>query len=326
MKPIIPVTKPSRFKSCLNCNTQLDPTDHFCNNCGQKTDIARVKLGTFIRETLAGVLNYESKFWRTIALMASKPGIFPKRYTEGKHASYVNPFRLYLNFVILFFIVFGIYSSLNPILLDKENPFNGDNPLETDLNLEQIHFFEHLPQPVPALFEQIKSGVSSPQTAIENINLENTSWNRFLFSKINNTAFTIENFDTQINNYRAEYISQLSIGIFLLIPILTLFFKLIYFRRKMYFTEHLVLVFNLQTIFTFFGIIAVFGLMISETSYATLLKTLSLVFLVYLFLALKNFYQQGYLKTLFKFLLINLVSLCLFSTLAIFLIFTAITL
>jgi len=324
MKPLTPVSEPLKLKSCLNCNIQLDPIDHFCSNCGQKTDVARVKFGTFIRETLAGILNYESKFWRTISLMVRKPGVFPKRYTEGKHASYVNPFRLYLNFVILFFIVFGVYSSLNPIELDKENPFNGGNPLQTDL--EQNDFFENLPQPVPALFKQIKSGITSPQTALENINLENTSWNRFLFGKIKNTAFTIQNFDTQIDNYRAKYISQLSIGIFLLIPILSLFFKLVYFRKKMYFTEHLVLVFNLQTVFTLFGLIAVLGLMTSETSNSILLKTLSIVFLVYLFVALRNFYKQGYLKTLFKFILINLVSLCLFSTLAIFLIFTAITL
>ncbi len=325
MKPRIPVSTTSlKLKSCLNCNTQLDPADNFCPNCGQKSDVARVKLGTFIRETLSGVLNYESKFWRTIGLMVRKPGIFPKRYAEGKHASYVNPFRLYLNFVILFFLFFGIYTSFNPIEFEGENPFNQDSPLQTDL--EEVDLFSNLPYPIPELYEEIKSGTSSPQIAFENISLGNTFWNRFLFGKIKNTIYTLENFDKQIDNYRAKYISQLSIGIFLLIPILTLFFQLIYFRKKMYFTEHLVLVFNLQTIFTLFGLLAVLGVMVSRTSNFTLVKTLIIVFLVYLFVALRNFYQQGYIKTFFKFLLINFVSLCLFSTLAIFLLFTAITL
>jgi hypothetical protein len=89
---------------CLNCGTQLIG-DH-CHGCGQRAHVHRT-LGAFFHDLLHGVLHFEGKTWRTLAMLAWRPGELTRRYIHGERARFVSPMALFLFTVFLMFVVFS---------------------------------------------------------------------------------------------------------------------------------------------------------------------------------------------------------------------------
>jgi hypothetical protein len=85
---------------CLNCGTELVGT--FCHTCGQHAHVRRT-LTSLFHDFLHGLLNFEGKIWRTIPLLAWKPGELTRRYIEGQRATFVSPIALFLFSVFLMF-------------------------------------------------------------------------------------------------------------------------------------------------------------------------------------------------------------------------------
>jgi hypothetical protein len=100
-----------------------------------------------------------------------------------------------------------------------------------------------------------------------------------------------------------KMLSYGSIALFIFLPFFTLFLKLFYIRKKYTYVDHLIFVFHTQTVF-FMLLSIYFVLDIFNTSPKLWLFTI--LFLIYLLIAMKNFYKQGYLKTILKFCLLNL--------------------
>jgi len=95
-------------KNCLNCDAEL--TGPFCHQCGQHAHVHRT-LSAFFHDFLHGVLHFEGKIWRTLPLLAWKPGELTRRYIDGQRASFVSPIALFLFCVFLTFAVIGLTSS-----------------------------------------------------------------------------------------------------------------------------------------------------------------------------------------------------------------------
>ncbi|HKC01695.1 MAG TPA: DUF3667 domain-containing protein [Sphingomicrobium sp.] len=89
-------------ENCLNCGTEL--TGNYCHACGQHAHVHRT-LGAFFHDFLHGVLHFEGKIWRTLPLLAWKPGELTRRYVDGQRASFVSPIALFLFCVFLMFAV-----------------------------------------------------------------------------------------------------------------------------------------------------------------------------------------------------------------------------
>jgi len=94
-------------KNCLNCGTEL--TGDYCHACGQHAHVHRT-LTAFFHDFLHGVLHFEGKIWRTLPLLAWKPGQLTRDYIDGKRASFVSPVALFLFCV---FLMFGTVSLLS---------------------------------------------------------------------------------------------------------------------------------------------------------------------------------------------------------------------
>ncbi|GAA4023499.1 DUF3667 domain-containing protein [Sphingomonas swuensis] len=89
---------------CLNCAAPL--SGPFCASCGQKARINR-SLAAFFSDLLAGLFNFESRFWRTLPMLAWCPGDLTRRYVEGQRARFISPIALYLFSVFLMFAALG---------------------------------------------------------------------------------------------------------------------------------------------------------------------------------------------------------------------------
>jgi hypothetical protein len=99
----------SHEANCLNCGAPLIAS--YCNQCGQHSHVHRT-LGAFFHDFAHGVLHFEGKIWRTLPLLAWKPGELTRRYIAGQRASFVSPIALFLFCVFLMFAVVGMTGSL----------------------------------------------------------------------------------------------------------------------------------------------------------------------------------------------------------------------
>lgn len=89
--------------ACLNCGTAL--VGPHCHRCGQAAHVHRT-LTAFWHDLAHSVLHFDGKLWRTLPLLAWRPGELTRRYVEGQRAGFVSPMALFLFSVFLMFAVF----------------------------------------------------------------------------------------------------------------------------------------------------------------------------------------------------------------------------
>ena len=98
-------------KSCLNCGTKL--IGPYCSACGQKAHVHR-SVRAFFQDFIAGLFNVEGKIWRTLPMLAWRPGEMTRRYIAGERARFISPVALYLFTVFAMFAVLNFTGALSP--------------------------------------------------------------------------------------------------------------------------------------------------------------------------------------------------------------------
>ena len=101
----------ARDGTCLNCGSEL--TGAHCAACGQKATLHR-SLRTIAHDLVHGVLHLDGKSWRTLPLLAWKPGHLTRRYIAGERAKFVSPMAMFLFSVFLMFAVFQALGITTP--------------------------------------------------------------------------------------------------------------------------------------------------------------------------------------------------------------------
>ena len=102
--------------NCLNCGAAL--AGPYCHNCGQQGHVHRT-IGAFWHDLAHGVLHFEGKIWRTLPLLAWRPGDLTRRYVAGERAKFVSPIALFLFSVFLMFAIFSwVGGPLGPVSSD----------------------------------------------------------------------------------------------------------------------------------------------------------------------------------------------------------------
>lgn len=86
---------------CANCGAAL--ADRYCGRCGQDSHLS-LSLGHFLHELAEGLFHVDSKFWRTLLTLLTRPGLLTEQYLGGKRQSYSPPFRSYLVISIVYFV------------------------------------------------------------------------------------------------------------------------------------------------------------------------------------------------------------------------------
>ena len=98
-------------RNCLNCGTPL--AGPYCSVCGQKAHVHR-SVRAFFQDFVQGLFNFEGKIWRTLPMLAWRPGEMTRRYIAGERARFISPVALYLFTVFAMFAVLNFTGALNP--------------------------------------------------------------------------------------------------------------------------------------------------------------------------------------------------------------------
>lgn len=139
--------------NCLNCGTTL--SGQFCHNCGQNGHLHKT-VGAIGHDLLHGVLHLEGKTWRTLPMLAFKPGELTRRYIAGERARFVSPMAIFLFSVFLMFAVVAQLPGWNIGNSDflKPGTFEGMVQARTKLAEEQARATASLKEEQARLAEE----------------------------------------------------------------------------------------------------------------------------------------------------------------------------
>ncbi|MCO5724806.1 DUF3667 domain-containing protein [Robiginitalea marina] len=164
-----------------------------------------------------------------------------------------------------------------------------------------------------------KDSVYTYEDAVEKHGLPYRQEDRFSFG----FADSIDHLNRQPGSFVSQLISTIPFAIFLFLPLFTIFLRLVYIRKTYTYTDNLIFSFHSQSLFF---ILLIISFLVDAAFGVTSIGWFLLVFLVYLYLSMRRFYGQGWLKTTIKYLFLNTIFVILASVAAaIFLIGNALT-
>ena len=318
-----PELPPARTLVCANCGAPL--SGEFCSACGQRHEPHVHTLGHFASEAFESVTHADSRLWRTLGYLLVKPGHLSREFFDGHRVRYLPPFRLYLVISLLFFLVAGMsgmkieneaqpsdesVAGLKTAADQLEKQFPGTPGIDeaaARLRERAADQEAELEGAAPAQ-ERVESKRRSDKVQIgfcEGVVAPgaNASWGqRSLFAycqKVSNMSGKAL-IETVVHNIPR--------AMFVFLPLLAAFMKLLYWRPKRYYVEHLLfLVHNHAFVFL------VMILSIWMTSIPLLGDYLGwldgvvwLYMIWYLFRAMRVYYQQSRWMTFGKYLVIGL--------------------
>ena len=77
---------------CKNCKTNITEVSSFCNSCGAKVITERISVKNLLSDVTQNIFGWDNRFFYTIKILVSKPGILLREYFNGTRNKYVNPF------------------------------------------------------------------------------------------------------------------------------------------------------------------------------------------------------------------------------------------
>ena len=106
---------PGDANICRNCGALAPGT--FCPSCGQETDTRLPTLRKLMRDATGRLVSFDSRLWRTLFALVTKPGFLTREYLDGRRRRYLRPTRLYLVMSLLLFAVLRLEAP--PIPFDE---------------------------------------------------------------------------------------------------------------------------------------------------------------------------------------------------------------
>jgi hypothetical protein len=283
---------------CLNCDEPL-----MGNYCGQEVKNFRRPFFKLSSEAIKSLFELDGRAFRTLFFLLTKPAHLSKEYFSGRRVQYTPPLRLFLVISVSFFLLVSLYTSIMSI--------------EEALNPDVSGFSEETSDEVGIILRsdedgEADNGLEEILSFVEGINLP------FLDEQTNNNLRKMMSSQAEANlNTLAEnpidfargYLEYITVFMLLMIPLLALIQKLIYIRTGHYYVEHLVLTLHNHAFIIFVVFVASLTGAVEESQVPILnilfgfLGTAIYIWMwVYLFLSLKNYFQQGYGKTLLKYI------------------------
>lgn len=349
---------PTQTRFCPNCHHPLAPKAVFCGHCGQKYTDGKVTVKKLFRDFLDSFFNLDARVLRTLRDLLV-PGKLTQEYFHGRQRRYTNPVRLFFVLAAVYFAVLGFlgfqqleqqakqgtelmrkwayWADMRDSLDKARLQVEADFPEQAGLSIALDSLERLLPK---------NSRKDSMSLGIMDIYIDGSTesrpmditYQRLIEAPIEEIVEDsgAETFIGQLlmrqmvrsfrdtGGFIRSLLSKLIWMVLLMMPALALFLKLLYWRSKRYYVEHLVFSFHYHA----FGFLLLAmatllspGDFESETAENNNLQSLAILAIaVYLYLALKRYYGQGYLKTLFKWVIINIAYLLLLG-IAIFLTF-----
>jgi hypothetical protein len=283
---------------------------------------------------LESFLNWDSKFFTTIALLIVKPWRLTNEFLAGKRVRYVNPLRLYLLASILFF--FAVNYGAKDLRL-QPGKLSPKDRAELEADLKKGDLPPAAREQLEALLLESPSPSSSPQSTSPSPTTNvpspsppaGTDNQRQEYGKISERPFVV--FDeaksttpferwiearakekmgehgTKMGLFIATLFSNLPYMMLCCIPLFAFVLKILYIRRHIFYIDHLIYALHIHT-FAYVGIMLIVLATIGLNRAAPgpiagwTIALLWIAFVMQIFLSIRRVYRQGWFVSIFKFL------------------------
>jgi len=288
-------------KSCLNCQAPLH--GNFCAQCGQEAKDIRRPFYYLIKDAFQTVFELDGRTWRTLLALFTKPGYLSHEYVSGRRTRFMPPLRLFLTISIVFFLLVSLFTSIQSFraaIIEQNQAAASASVISVEVapnaNAEEIP--EEIPEEMIAFVDDFSFPFFSEQ--------RNQNLRRFMR---NQAQVNYDKIRQDPGDFFYGSLDYITIFILLMMPLLALIQKILYFRSKRFYVEHLILTLHNHA----FIILAVFLAnvisVIESSGYQFITVAAAIAnfaigawVFIYLFLSLRNYFGQGYFITLIKFI------------------------
>jgi hypothetical protein len=316
-------------EACSNCG---DPTHgRFCHACGQRKTVVQVSVGAIVGEVLKDELALNSALPRTLVGILLRPGYLTNEYIRGRIVRYIPPLRLYLITSILFFLVLSLVSLR---ALDRTNvSMLGEAAVavhaDRDSAIAELRSRRQqllsdtgdaLTRPVlrqalarteaslwslgdtvtssRAADADSRAGLPRPVTTMQPWaeDVRQTVQTHFLQRPVERKLAQLGHLPPReaIRAFLQNMLEYAPHMMFVLLPVFALILKLLYVRRARFYAEHFVFALHVHAFFflMFFIVLILPG--------DTFTPYLMIWMMIYVWLAMKRVYRQGWFRTTVK--------------------------
>lgn len=349
-------------RNCLNCGTYVQ--GRYCHQCGQENVEPRESFWAVFTHFVADIFHFEGKFFKTVGLLIRRPGFLTAEYMRGRRMSYLHPVRMYLLTSAVFFLIYFTFfsgrgssgedhESLGPqdrielassyrnilkgdtaradlkealaLLADTSRQLNAADlqKLQGEVRKEAITFSTGKYNTLHE-YDSIQAGLSSAKR---------DGWlSRIFIRKILSLKDKYNgNMQELVDKLQDEVAHRIPYMLFISLPLFMLILKLVYIRRRQFtLVDHAVFTLHFYIFcFVLLFVIQLIDSLARAVGWVFLDVITSILYvyaLVYLMLAMYNFYGQSIGKTIGKFFIIFiLAALMALLLLAIFFSYSTLT-
>lgn len=321
--------------NCLNCGTRL--RGQYCGVCGQRARNRLISLWQLISEAFGDLLEIDSRLWRTLIPLLSRPGRLTRDYLEGRRARYMPPFRTYLVLSVIFFVVafFDPRDDLG-LLFEPEPEPTPEELAEKQSEVEEAkqEILDELAQEGIIVGDNIPDGQAEEvneaieQTAEKsdggfNIQIDDDTgdcnvnggdlselpeWlkRRFTPERLKRVCerVTMDGGKTFLD----LLLDNIPVALIVLLPLMALVLKVLYPLSRRYFVEHLLFVVHYHAFFFLILTLQILfarimlPLRVPETVVTLAIVAAAFYIPVYLYIAMRRVYGQGRVLTFVKYI------------------------
>jgi hypothetical protein len=320
--PPVPVVLPPEppqplTRVCANCGAALE--GEYCAACGQRHEPHLHTVAHFAAEALESISHADSRLWKTLWYLVSRPGFLTREFFEGRRVRYLPPFRLYLVISLVFFLTLG----------SPEGPMIVDDSEAAKVVAERLG-----QEAVPAVSEALRKAAEAERD-------EKPEATKGLASNNAMTEFCDEfkADDPRANKNYARLraacarvsedhgaglgraiVHNIPKAMFVFLPLLALAMKPLYWRPKRYYVEHLLfLIHNHAFVFLALAVMALLRMIPVVGEHLGLLDFAVWIYIVwYLYRGMRNVYQQRRAITVAKYFVVGLAYFCAAVTVLVF--------
>lgn len=347
--------KERKETNCLNCNAEIQ--GRYCHICGQENIEPKETAWHLISHFFTDITHFDGKFFSSLKYLVFRPGYLSRQYILGRRASYLNPVRMYVFTSAFFFLIFFSFYNTDEKIISQGTTINGKSLPQIDemdsasftsftSNINKENGLTNTPMTREGFKRYIDSTLHSTGIHFTNAKYRSKqhydsvlasgakkhNWleRQLVYKQIELNEKYHNDQGSMFIAFRHSLLHSLPQMLFISIPIFALLLKLLYFRRKeFYYVSHSIFTIHLF-IFVFIMMLVLFGLNKLNgylhwgfISFLTVICYITLFF--YEYKAMRNFYQQGRVKTILKFILLNIffliVTLILFTIFVFFSLF-----
>lgn len=342
-------------KDCLNCGAEVQ--GRYCQRCGQENIVSQQSFFALVKHFVYDIFHFDGKFFDTLKTLFIKPGLVPAHYIQGKRHRYLDPIRMYLFTSALFFLIFFSTQKFDSGFVGDTTRYmtKTERYQEAARLFSQFSTTDSIANKKLGLMLDTthtvridKVGRNTKLDTVYNIKLNNVVYN---MSPVSDTVIFVDGEEAEVRDnwfnrrietkwkeYKRQYGDDINLMLddfsnkfihwfpyilFVSLPFFALLLKLLYKRQKRFFySDHAVFTLY-HYIFSFLLILVLMAFegLHDRTKWGFLMwiiGLLSFAWVLYLYLSLKNFYKQSWLRTFWKFLALNFLGFLVINLIFIF--------